>query len=240
MAFLSLAKGTPAVKSLLQKAIRARYGIRPVMIETLRLGLTGVRKNFLGLPVQISAQFDYVANSHGRWQQTDKPMFGKAKTFVESYDGGAFYQMFGKKANAAADLISLGNARRRLLAELALLLTPLTGEDIVLTPVNDHAFSAALEAYPDENVTIYLNPDDTVNRVEAQRVRYGKLAPFVVRPDGGIQTLNLLLLPVSVAIGWADQRLTHYKIISAEMNTKLPLTNFTLEVTKPEVAESSA
>ena len=54
MAFLSLARGDSQARALLQRAIRARYGVRPLLVESVRIEMTGKSKGPLGFPLKAT------------------------------------------------------------------------------------------------------------------------------------------------------------------------------------------
>lgn len=230
MSFLSLAKGDPAARNLLQRAIRARYGLRPVAVESLRLALVGRARGPLGLPARVEAVFSYVRASHGRWERTRK-LFGlQLGTAAESFDGAACYRRQGSDLSKVVDPPILESLRLRLWAEFAQLLTPLTEANVVLKSIDERSFQTMLESEPATVATVTLNPDDTVAVVSVQRYRESdqRIAPFVIQPLGGLQTLDGFAFPRQLVFQWGDDPPENLTVLRAEPNAKIPLTNFTM------------
>src|SRR4051794_20697992 len=69
MSFLSLAKGDPAARNLLQRAIRARYGIRPLAIDSVRMTLSKLGKGPLGLPARTEIIVSALVPNHWQWSE---------------------------------------------------------------------------------------------------------------------------------------------------------------------------
>src|SRR5689334_23721585 len=67
MSFLSLSAGDPAARNLLQKAIKARYGLRPLPVDSVRLTMTTRAKGPLGLPATAAVTVSFIAPTHWRW-----------------------------------------------------------------------------------------------------------------------------------------------------------------------------
>jgi hypothetical protein len=210
--------------------MRARYGLRPVAIESLRLSLVGRVRGPLGLPAKVEAAFSYVGATHGRWEKTRK-LFGlKLGSAAESFDGAAFYRRQGADVSKVVDPLILESAHLRLWAEMAQLLTPLTEANVVLKALDERSFQAMPESEPATVATLTLNEDDTVAAVSVQRYRESdqQVAPYVIRPMGGLQTLNGFAFPRQLVFQWGDGAPEALTVLDAEPNAKIPLTDFTM------------
>ncbi len=87
MSFLSLATGDPAARNLLQKAIRARYGVRPQPAESIRVWMTSRAKVPLGLPATAHVTLLFVTPAHWRWDREVK-LFGlRLSQSTSRFDG---------------------------------------------------------------------------------------------------------------------------------------------------------
>src|SRR5512143_3712996 len=138
LAFLSLSRGDPAARTLLQRAIQARYGLRPTPIESLRLAMRGQGKGPLGLPVKTRVAVACVSNTHWRSEQTMLLLGLAIGRRIESFDGGAYYLSERGRVTVLNDPLIVSSYRRYLWALQALLLTPLTEEGVTLKIVDEH------------------------------------------------------------------------------------------------------
>lgn len=230
MAILTLAKGDPAALKLLKEAVAARYGLRPLLVESLRLTLSAKRPGFLGLPAQTHVHLALVGSTHWRWQERTRLLGIPIASSLESFDGGACYTGKIGAITSSTEAQDLSSYQRLLWAVLALLITPLTEEGVIVKAGGERTFAATLENAPHDVATITLNADYTLNKVQVQRHRPGDAAPvnYVVTPGRELQTLSGLILPVTVEMGWEDKPRTVYTITHAEVNETIPLTEFTV------------
>ncbi len=230
MSFLSLAKGDPAARDLLQRAVRARYGLRPLPLESVELEMVGQRRGWLGLPVRVHVVSRIVTDSHWRWDETWK-LFGlPLHYFSTSFDSGAVYYRVGNQVEQASDPVAIQGARRRLWGEACALLTPLTMPGVVLKSLGEKSLQASPENQPDDVAEIRFNADDTVDsvRTEAYYAELRQVLPLTIRPAGGLQTLDGFTLPRQVIYEWGNQRFRILTIVRAVANPKIPLTEFTM------------
>lgn len=233
MSFLMLAKGEPEARALLQRGLRARYGVRPVPVESVRLYMLGVARGPLGVPLRVEMALSYVGTTHWRCE-TKQKLFGLTiRRCEESFDGGAYFVSQGKRVTAHADPLVLTSFRRRLWAGHALFLTPLTEEHVTLKMAGERAIQAIPEANPDDVVTLTFNPDDTLAQVEIQRYRMRdrRTLAFTVRPEHGLQTFNEFIVPVRLVYQWADSPSETFSVTGAHLNPRIPLTEFTMQPT---------
>jgi len=230
VSFLSLARGDQSARALLQRAIKARYGPRPVVLNSLRVTMTAQSKGLFGIPMRETVQMAFVDVTHWQRKATRKWLFLNRGSEVESYDGGAVYFGEGSNIQTTTEPLVVESVRRRLLATRAMLLTPLTQEGNTLKSLDNHTFQAYPDDAPGDAITIRLNPDDTVAAVECNR--YNRLTQqrqlFVLRPAVELQTINDTVIPKTLTYLWGDNPPTTYQIEAVEVNPKIPLTEFTL------------
>ncbi len=131
---------------------------------------------------------------------------------------------------------------RRLWALRAVLLTPLSEEGITLKSTGERAFRAYSSQSPETAVTVTLNEDNTLQRVETPLVFptqaegsgsavLGTPLTYVIRLEGPLQTLSNVVLPTNLVIGWGnqpDETHTRYTIAAMEANPIIPENAFTL------------
>lgn len=230
MAFLSLARGDVAARNLLQRAIRARYGVRPIALETLRLWLTTDSKGPLGLPVKTAVTASYMGIQHSRWDQTRK-LFGLTLSqTTDSITDSVYLKQQAKKVTRIDDPVTLQSVRRRLWGVLALWLIPLTGAEVTIAAVDKHILQAMPSAEPNDVVTITLNPDDTIAMVtvERYRARDKRNVKYLIKPVGDLRTLNNLTVPEQIVFAWQDGQPDVFTIVNAEANPTIAPNEFSL------------
>ena len=229
MSFLTLARGDAAALALLKRAVSARYGPRPVVVESAHVSMIAQAKGPLGLPAKAFITASYIAASHWRWEETRK-LFGLSLgSTLASFDGGAYYERIGQVLTQTAEPEALLGARSRLWAELALFLSPLTQPGVMLTAVDDQTFKASPEGYQSVVATIQLNEDASVRQIETvcYLTAEKRSVSLILRPQEGMQTFEGFIFPRQIRYEWGDSATT-YGIIKIEANAKIPLTDFTM------------
>jgi hypothetical protein len=231
MSFLSLAAGDPAARNLLQKAIRARYGMRPLPVESVRLSMTARAKGPLGLPATAHITLSFIAPTHWRWDRSVKFLSFPLSQFTARFDGTTYYEQNGKNVMQSNDAPAVEGMRCRLWSEVAALLTPLTVRGVILKTVDEHTFQATLESAPTNAAIIHLNDDDTLESIQADCYRNADQfkAPLTIRPQGGLQTLDGFTVPNQIAYQWGTEQPEIYTIVKAEANPQIPADEFTLK-----------
>jgi len=230
MSFLTLARGDADAIALLKRAVSARYGPRPVVVESARLSMTTQSKGPLGLPAQVTTTASYVGATHWRWDQTRK-LFGiMLGSSVASFDGGAYYERAGKVLTQSNDQEALMGARSRLWGELAMFVSPMTQPGVMLTAVDEKTFKASPEGYQSIVATIQLNEDASVNKIEvkAYRVLEKRTVSLTLKPQEGMQTFGNFLFPKQIRYEWGDSVVETFTVNQVEANPKIPLTDFTM------------
>jgi hypothetical protein len=230
MSFLSLAKGDPAARDLLQRAVRARYGLRPLSLGSVRLEMIGQRRGWLGLPVKVNVLWRMVTDSHWRWDETWKLLGLPLNKVSTSFDSGAVYHRLGNQVEHISDPAAIQGARRRLWGEACALLTPLTMPGVELKSLGANLLQASPENQPDDVAELHFNADDTLDAVrsEAYHAELKQVLPLTIRPAGGLQTLDGFTLPAQLIYEWGSQPPQTFTIVRAEPNPKIPLTEFTM------------
>jgi hypothetical protein len=230
MSFLSLSRGDPAARDLLQRAMRARYGIRPLPVESMRLEMVRQDKGALGLPVRIVVTNGFITASHWRRDQVRKLFgltIGKSSA---SFDGTTYYRRRGRAVTQSREPRVVQGMVCRLWLEAAFLLTPLTAPQVTVKSIDACTFEAKPESAADNGVTIRLNPDDTVAAVETRCFHpdFEREMNFTVRPSGGLQTLNGFTVPRQITEQWDDEPAETFDVTKAEVNPSLPLAEFSM------------
>src|SRR5579859_4222751 len=126
MSFLSLSKGDPAARALLQRAIRARYGLRPVPFDSLRLWLSRTQKGPLGLPVRIVRTISYSGTSYWRQDEVQRLLSVPIRRLSESFNADAYFERKGNVVTKVDDPTQSQGIRRLVWLNRAIMLTPLT------------------------------------------------------------------------------------------------------------------
>jgi hypothetical protein len=228
-----LARGDQNARALLQQAIRSRYGMRPLLVESLRLDLQGRRSGLFGLPLRVHIQDLYFGFSHWRRDESWQLLVLPPRKRTESFDSGAYYMGRDGKVETSNHPEIVRSYMRRLWAIQSLLLTPLTQEGVVLKNVadNERAFQASLEEAPDDGATLLLDEKGALQRVTVQRYHPGKkqVLPFYISPSNEALAFGELLLPKEIIEQWEGSSSTVYQVKNAALNPPLPLTEFTLQ-----------
>jgi hypothetical protein len=230
MSFLSLSRGDPQARDLLQRAIRARYGLRPLPLDSVRLWMTGKGKGPLGLLMTVKVTVSFIPGSHWRWDQTSSLLGITIGSLTTAFDGGTSYERRGRTVTPANEPTVVQGARCRMWAESASMLTPLTAPDVTLKAVDERTFQVMPGPKSSDAATIRLNADDTVAAVEASCYHAGQKCEklLAIRPEGGLQTLDGFTVPRQIVYQWSGERPQRFNVIRAEANPKIPLTEFTM------------
>src|SRR5574341_272749 len=164
---LSPTKGDPVARALLQKAIRARYGPRPVGVDNLRVTLSTQISGPLGLPVKQQVVQTFVSTGRWRRDETDKVLGILRRSYTVTFDNGTSYEREGKAPTPISEDQAVKGMYSRVWLELAFYLTPLNEPNVTLRGVNEKSFQAFNEERPEQTVTIHLGEQDSVS-VEGQ------------------------------------------------------------------------
>lgn len=230
MSFLSLSKGDPAARELLQRAIRARYGIRPVPVDNLRIWLSRPDKGPLGLPVRLSRTLSFSGATH--WRQDDaQKLFGPSvKQVTASFEPLACYEKIGRAVKRLDNADVLRAARRFVWNHIAFMLTPLTMEGVTLKLVDDNSFQAIRDADTTAIATISLDGSDGINvQGEAYHPLAGQITKMKLCGQGPLQTFEGLAIPDQLVYQWGDEQPETFTVTKVAVNPDIPKSEFALD-----------
>ncbi|PJF30714.1 MAG: hypothetical protein CUN51_06940 [Candidatus Thermofonsia Clade 1 bacterium] len=204
--FLSLAKGDFEARNMLKEAVIARYATRPLPLEAAVLTLQRRERALLGLPLTVTVRAAYAEPDRWLWQETRR-LFGI---------------QLGNRSESPAeqtDPFLRESLLRQQWAFRALLLTPLTREGVSVRAVAERAFQAVHEAQPEAIATLYLKPDYTLAAVEVERYRPSdkRRLPYMLRPEGGYQSLDGVNLPVQISEQWGSEPSRLYRVTAIQL-----------------------
>jgi hypothetical protein len=210
MPVLLLAYGDPKAKDLLRRAIEARYGARPPVLESLKLDFKGRARAKVGpvtawVPVEASAYFQFP--NAMRWDFVVKPMGLPVQRGVEGFHENTYRVLQGKTAQTVTDAAKIAYLRRRLWAIAGLLLTPLAESYVKLSP-NDNGGRSfnVTNTQIDDTVSVYLRTNDTVESVQATCLNpnTSREQRLIFQLSEEQIELNELILPKKIAVSWDD------------------------------------
>jgi len=233
MPVLLLSYGDPQAKDMLRRAIEARYGLRPPVLDSLKLQFKGRARTKVGpiktwVPVDVEAHFQFPKAM--RWDFNVKPMGLSVQKGIESFDGTTYRTARGGKAPIEiADEKQVNAMQRRLWATASILLTPLSNPFVKLEFKKDDCFTA-INTKIDDPADLYLRPDNTLDHVQVESIDPdGKERTFSLRLSTEQTTLNELILPKKINAFWDDEPYFEIEPVSAESNPDIDETIFTLE-----------
>lgn len=233
MPVLLLAYGDPKAKDLLRKAIEARYGSRPPVLESLRINFKGRVRAKIGpitawVPIDVTAYFRFPRAM--RWDFTIKPLGLPIQRGVEAFDGLTYWTARGGKTPVAVeDPEQVGSMRRRLWAIASILLTPLSSEYVKLTLNEDTCFTA-INTQLDDAAEVHLRSNNTLNHVKVAGLDpEGKKRAFTLRLSENQVELSDLILPKQIASFWDDAPYFEIEPVKAETNPQIADAIFTID-----------
>jgi hypothetical protein len=234
MPVLLLAQGDPQAKNLLRQAIEARYGLRPPVIESLRIDFKGRARAKVGpittwVPVDASAQFRFP--NQMRWDFTVRPFGLPVHRGVEAFDGTTYRIARGNSTPTIInDEAHISSMRRRLWAIAALLLTPLGEHFVKLAANGDNSFEAANTQLHDA-VNLNLRSNNTLDYVQVKCLNPDteQQQTFFMRLSEDQSAVNDLMLPCKISTFWDDNPYYEVEPILAESNPAIPEAVFTLD-----------
>lgn len=233
MPVLLLAQGDPEARDNLRKAIEARYGPRPPVLDSLNMELKGRAHVRVGpvhawVPVDLQARFHFPQSM--RWDYTARPLKLPLLHGAEAVHGDIYHIQRGDKQPDTIDEdAEIRSMRRRLWAFAAVLLTPLSDYTVQLAATGEHSFRAT-NTELDTSVEIFLRDDHTLDavRVECLNSDAGEMQRFYIQPATDLATIDDLLLPASLTLGWEDTPQYEVEPISVQVNVAFPEGIFTL------------
>ncbi len=228
MAFLSLSTGDPEARDLLQRAVRARYGLRPVPLDSLRLWLKGQSTGPFGLPVTRNVTMSYVMPDRWIWDET-RTLFGIKRGAVRYGFGKDSFYAEGKAVQTTMDPQDVASVRLRSWAEIAFLLMPLTMTGVKLKAVDESTFQASRQVESDCIATLHLEVEDSVSvETTAFDPVANQLLPLTLTAGGGLQTLDGFTVPRQFVYQWGQRAPEIFMVTKAAPNIDLPASTFAL------------
>ncbi len=233
MPVLLLARGDAEAKNLLRQAIEARYGIRPPVIDSLRIDFKGRAKIRLGplstwVPVDVTAYFQFPL--HMRLDFTVRPAGIALQRGVDAYDAIHYRRARGGRLPAIVeDNGTIQSIRRRLWSFAALLLTPL-GEDYVELTYEDERCVRAENTQIKDAVTLLLREDHSLQRVQIKGLNPDTNTEelYSIQLSGEQKPVNDLMLPAQISTFWGDKPEYEMYPVLVEMNPQISPENFSL------------
>lgn len=235
MPVLLLAQGDPEAKNLLRKAIEARYGINPPVIESLRIDFKGRARAKVGpvttwVPVDATAQFRFPTAM--RWDFTVKPVGVTVQRGSEAFDGEVYRRSRGNSAPTIIDTQEqVDSMQSRLWAIAALLLTPL-GDHFVKLIASEGSHFNALNTRFGDAVKVCLRDNYTIEelRVNCLNPDTEQQQEFVMKLSEEQEIINDLMLPKKISTFWDDEPFYEVQPVLVESNPDITGAVFKLEI----------
>lgn len=210
MPVLLLAQGDPQAKDLLRRAIEARYGASPPVIESLELAMRGRVPMQIGpikawIPLEIQARFRFP--SAMRWDFIARPAGVPVQRGVDTFDGTVYRRLRGGDAPAIVEDQNLvRSTQSRLWALAALFLTPLGEHFVRLAHAGDYCFEATNTLINDA-VRLQLRLDYGLERVDVTCFNpdANLTQLFSLRPSADQQPVDGVMLPCRISAFWDDE-----------------------------------
>lgn len=232
MPVLLLSYGDPQAKDILRRAIEARYGARPPVLDSLKLFFKGRTRVKVGpvrtwVPVEVEAYFDFPKAM--RWDFKVKPLGLAVQKGVESFDGTVYRSLRGGQSPTIIDdEDQLHSLQRRLWAVASILLTPLSNPYVKLELKETNAITA-INTQLDDPADLFMRENSTLDYVQVPSIDPdGKNRNFILRLSEEQQTINELIIPKQIKAFWDDDAYFEIEPTQAESNPDLPETIFTL------------
>jgi outer membrane lipoprotein-sorting protein len=234
MPILLLAQGDQTAKDLLRQAIKARYGLRPLALDSLKIDFKGRAKVKVGpvsawVPVDTTAYFHFPTAM--RWDFTAKPLKLPVQRGVEAYDGNTYRSVRGGKIPATIDdSIQVSAMRKRLWAVASVMLTPLSDLFVKLETTGEFSLRAT-NTHLDDFADIFLRDDYTVEhvRVHCFNADTEAFEDFIIRVDEEQTTINELLIPAKMTMLWNDRETFELTPAQIEVNPTISPEVFRIE-----------
>lgn len=210
MPVLLMARGDEAARDLLKKAIAARYGVRPIVIDTLKLVFAGRVYTSIGplkrwVPLDATAAFRFPDAM--RWDYKAKAIPGiKTTVGTECYDGNKLYMLRASQLrDVSDDALMMESAQRRLWAMATLLLMPLSDHFVQLRQVSDYVL-VATNTQLDVDAQVHFDPSCWIDGVSVNCVNpeTRRVQRFSLRIERELVRLGDVLLPKVVRAYWDD------------------------------------
>ena len=234
MPVLLLAQGDPEARDNLRRAIEARYGPRPPVLDSLFLEFRGRANVKLGpvhtwVPFDLKARFDFPRSM--RWDYTARPLKMPLLHGAEAVHGDIYRSQRGdRKPDTIEDEEEVRSMRRRLWAFAAVLLTPLSDYTVRLTTTGERSFKAT-NTELDASAEICLRDDHSLEMVQLEclNAEAREMQRFYIQTSTELASVDDLLLPAQLTIGWNDSPYYEARPVNVATNTIIPDAIFKLE-----------
>lgn len=232
MPVLLLARGDTQSRDLLKRAIEARYGLRPPVIETMELSFKGRARVKLGPMttwVALETETWFRLPEAMRWDFVVKPVGVPIQRGIESYDGDTFRRVRGGKMTHLDDKPLIESAQRRLWAIAALLLTPLGDSFVQLERADDYTITAT-NTNLGAAVQVHLQDDYRLREVSVPCLNpdTNQQSVFRLVTEGETVSFDELLFPQRIKAFWEDTPWFEAEPTIARHNTDIDEATFTL------------
>jgi hypothetical protein len=235
MPVLLLCQGDDDAKTMLRRAIEARYGINPPALESLHLTFKGGMSFKLGpvttrVPLTVQARFRFP--TYLRWDFVVKPMKLPVQRGIEAFDGQVYRSTRGSNQTpdevTSPDVIS--SVRSRLWAMASILLTPLSDHYIKITHCGDSCLQAENTKLND-TVKLHFSEDGTMDYAEVYCLNPDteQYQTMTLRMEDGQMPVDGLMLPKKISAYWDDDFAYEMQPETARMNPTIDTGLFTLE-----------
>ncbi|MBL8152848.1 MAG: hypothetical protein JNM70_01590 [Anaerolineae bacterium] len=218
---------------MLKKAIVARYGLRPPVLESLVIQFKGRVRARLGpiatwVPVEATGRFLFP--SAMRWDFMVKAVGVQIGSGIEAFDGQVYRTARGGKLPAAIDNpVAIRSMQERLWAIAAVMLTPL-GEDFVRLEVAGEAMLQARNTRFDGAVCLNVREDGALDHVEVRCLNPDTdlQQVFRLQLSDDLRPFDDLILPAKINAFWDDDPYFELEPVHTEANPTIPEAVFAL------------
>ncbi len=234
MPVLLLARGDQDSRSLLRRAIEARYGLGPPTIETLKIQLKGRIRAKIGpvatwVPLEGTAYFKFPFSL--RWNFTMRPAGVALSSGEEAFDGEVCRTRHNRDpisvVNSAEQVAS---AQARVWTAGAILLMPLTEHYVELRLGGERNLDAT---NTDSRVTtrLSLNENHTLDSTMTECINpaTGKRQNFSIQLSEGQEPVGDLMLPRKISVCWDNHPEFELAPVGVEINAPYNEALFRLE-----------
>jgi hypothetical protein len=225
MPVLLLARGDQDSRSLLRRAIEARYGLAPPTIESLRLELKGRSRAKIG-PVATWVSLEGIAYFKFpfsvRWNFTTHAAGLVHTEHAEAFNNAASSKQHGSQFQRFEDAEHVASARARLWAINTLLLMPLSEPHVELRATGERSLDA-INHDCELTAHLQLNDDHTLAYTSAMCLNNAtqKIQTYTLSASDGQAIIGGLMLPGKITISWDNHPETELKPVAAEINPPL-------------------
>jgi hypothetical protein len=234
MPVLLLARGDSDSKTMLRRAIEARYGLGPPAIETLRLDLKGRTRAKVGpvstwMPLEGIAYFKFPMSV--RWDFTMRPVGVPLNSGAAAFDGATCRKRHNRDPiTVIDDAEQMASAQARMWTVCAVLLTPLAEHFVELKATGERTLDAI---HTEAGITTHLqlHEDHTLDfaATECLNPDSGKRQTYMLRISDGQAVVGDLMLPRKVGTFWDEQQESELSPVAVGNNPTVDEALFRLE-----------